>query len=81
MHSTVGEGAKRTCESGLLLVLGSYHNLIIAVVPIKETEMGMSSQPLKHLIDERKGEMIFPHYYKKVIRRHHSDNVMEFTVV
>ena len=53
-HASESEGAKRTSERGLLLIVGGVDsNLIIARVSVEEAEVVGSCQLVQDLVDER----------------------------
>ena len=51
-HASEGEGAKRTCERCLLLIVGVDSNLIIARISVEEAEVVGSCQSVQDLVDE-----------------------------
>ena len=59
-HPSVSKGAEWTGKCGLLLILWCNVDLEVSSVAIQKAVMGLTSQPFQHLIDERKGVMIFP---------------------
>ena len=52
-HAFEGDGAKRTSERGLLLIVEVDRNLIIAQVPVEEAEVIGSCQSVQDLVDEQ----------------------------
>ena len=52
-HASESEGAKRTSERGLLLIVGVDSNLIVARVSVEKAEVVGSCQSVQDLVDER----------------------------
>ena len=57
-HVSEGEGAKRTCERHLLLIVGMNSNLIVAQISVEEAEVTRSCQSVQDLLNERDREVI-----------------------
>ena len=51
-HASEGEGAKRTCEHRLLLIVGVDSNLIVARISVEKAEVVRSCQSVQNLVDE-----------------------------
>ena len=52
-HASEGDGAKRTCEHCLLLIVRVDSNLVIAQIFIEKAEVIQSCQSVQDLVDER----------------------------
>ena len=58
-HYSISISAKRTCKCGLLLIFGSYGDLVVTGVAIKETIMAMSRKAFQHLVDKKERKVVF----------------------